>query len=847
MLVTAVVLVALLASGWLVTSQVLGRHIERKLKAMVAKHLEAELRMDSLSYRPPYTVTLSKAKLVATAGDGQKFDLLEVPHLKLTLAELPIHKRPLLIERLSIDRPAVKFIQARPETAVVKEEPEQKQEPKPKPSDVFRLRHVDITGGQFTYEDRTRPGTVPAVWRNLDLDLKIDPKSGSLYAWHFVANNQPVAKLDAGGTFDVDEAWVEASKLRLDAKVDSSAGESPLPAVIQQVLRQYGVGGELALDAQGRLPLRDVSHGTYRATLDLKQAAAAWPKADARLDRLSLRLECSSGKSGEGAAHSAPPTDFVLTHFDAISGNVALRLDKAKAHVDPAGNQWTLTDLSGQLDGAGPRGTPATRPRLSGIATSAPSTSRVQTMVDRLNISGSVEFTGAAEGPLRPKSKKEAADEAEIEFLAYPRDFTIQPPKFPQAIEHIGGGSIQAVKSVVKVENLTAFYGRDRLYLQSARIPLQGLKDQFRLEEISGTLNFNPPSPEYPRPLKDTIEKLRPAGPFVIGGNYYHKNFGDKPRATYNFMVSSDQGAFFVLDKRIPLTKIRGDATVIPDAVDITSFKCNTLGGTMTAVAAIKTGKNWSFDGQGSLRDVDVKHVADLYHLNDKADRQGKPEKFRGRGFATLRLTGHKPEPGHRAVETYGGSGEAEIVDGYFWDFPVLKEILGNTKTAQEITTASQAAAVFDFRDQVANLRHAAVSAPILGLQGSGEVGFDGRLNLQVLAAPLADWERQLKQNGAGNVVADFFGAIQKVLNAATGNLLYNFRVTGTASHPTVTPIPVPVLTEGVANVFGGMIKSRDGRLIQSLRDEPPKPPAKAAADKGDARKDQGAPGKLGG
>src|SRR2546421_667083 len=84
---------------------------------------------------------------------------------------------------------------------------EPKPEPKRKPSDVFRVRHVDVTGVQFTYEDRTRPGTMPAVWRKLDLDLKIDPKSGSLYAWHFVAHNEPVAKLDGGGTFDVDEAW----------------------------------------------------------------------------------------------------------------------------------------------------------------------------------------------------------------------------------------------------------------------------------------------------------------------------------------------------------------------------------------------------------------------------------------------------------------------------------------------------------------------------------------------------------------------------------------------------------------------------------------------------------------
>ena len=120
-------------------------------------------------------------------------------------------------------------------------------------------------------------------------------------------------------------------------------------------------------------------------------------------------------------------------------------------------------------------------------------------------------------------------------------------------------------------------------------------------------------------------------------------------------------------------------------------------------------------------------------------------------------------------------------------------------------------------------LRSAAVSSPALGVQGSGTIGRDKRLDLDVVAAPLGDWRDKLKQTNVpllNDVAGEVAGAVQKLVNTATSQLLYEFRITGTTSHPQVTPVPVPALSDAVALLFGRMMRG-EGKLLESVRTRP--------------------------
>src|SRR5690606_9482627 len=134
--------------------------------------------------------------------------------LDLALAKLPFGDGPLVIRRLILTDPAIHLIRTPQgligQHALVKDEA-----PAPPPaaeaeapryllSQMFELRLVRIGGGRVVYEDRTAAGSVPAVWRNIDVRLETDPTSNPLYRFAFAAGARPAADLVASGTFHID-------------------------------------------------------------------------------------------------------------------------------------------------------------------------------------------------------------------------------------------------------------------------------------------------------------------------------------------------------------------------------------------------------------------------------------------------------------------------------------------------------------------------------------------------------------------------------------------------------------------------------------------------------------------
>jgi hypothetical protein len=81
-------------------------------------------------------------------------------------------------------------------------------------------------------------------------------------------------------------------------------------------------------------------------------------------------------------------------------------------------------------------------------------------------------------------------------------------------------------------------------------------------------------------------------------------------------------------------------------------------------------------------------------------------------------------------------------------------------------------------------------------------------------------------------------------VNTATGALLYEFRVTGTTGQRHVATVPVPVLTEPAAVLFGRMLRGDDERkLLETMRGKsrpaaatPERLPARVPGD-GDRRR----------
>lgn len=433
---------------------------------------------------------------------------------------------------------------------------------------------------------------------------------------------------------------------------------------------------------------------------------------------------------------------------------------------------------------------------------------------DGLRLGGRIDFTATARGLLHGPGP----GLGDYELLAYPRAAWVQPPGFPLPLANIGGGSIRLTRGVVSLSNITASYGFDQLFLTSMRLPVADWPGVIQMNDIMGSVDFAQPGVAYPPPLDEPMELLHPAGAYAVAGQVTIDR--RQSRVDYRLLVSSDHGSVYPTARRIPVTEIKTDVRLKPDQILVQRFDARALGGTLVATARLRPGQPLIYQADFSLREADLRQLVRVF--SDVPESQ----KFGGRTFLHLALNGAGPTTGRSAADTLEGAGEIEITEGDLWEIPVLKLLLNQIKVGREAITAGNAAALLRIHQRQVALTKAVLNAPVLGLQGSGTVGFDGRLDLMLIAAPLADWKDKLQATRipvVSDVAGELAGALQNLVNVATRNLLYQFHVTGQVGNPTVATVPAPLLTRDLAWLFGQMLKpAPEPHPLDWLKTPPP-------------------------
>jgi AsmA-like C-terminal region len=252
------------------------------------------------------------------------------------------------------------------------------------------------------------------------------------------------------------------------------------------------------------------------------------------------------------------------------------------------------------------------------------------------------------------------------------------------------------------------------------------------------------------------------------------------------------------------LRSARLDLRELPARVVFREISADLWGGTASAVGHWMFGEEQSYKGRITLRDIDLRKLLTQSRLS-------------GRGFLVAEVQGNTD-----SLSSLKASGEVEIVDGDFFELPIFSALFEQMK-AKQVITAAEAGALFDIDSGVIHLRRAAVSAPVLGLQGGGEIGFDGNVKLEAVATPLADWRANVKKAKipiVSDVAGEVAGGIQRMVNAVGGTLLYQFRIDGSVKEPQVSTVLVPVLSAQDAEVLGWMLRERtpNDRLVDFLK-----------------------------
>jgi hypothetical protein len=296
---------------------------------------------------------------------------------------------------------------------------------------------------------------------------------------------------------------------------------------------------------------------------------------------------------------------------------------------------------------------------------------------------------------------------------------------------------------------------------------------------------------------------------------------GPEMHLPFRIMVKAQCPQLLILPRRLVATDVFCNMLITPGLVQFVdegpqhpAISATFYGGSLVAHGAIRTGEPTKYDLAGNLANVELSAFA-----RDWTNSQEKLSHLNGRAYATLQLSTASPHGGKNPTDLLHGDGTFEVLDGEFYQLPIVSEIAAAITLNKDAGTVGQAAARFHFANRQIQFDHIAVAAPVLGVQGDGNANFDGQLDLRVVVAPLADWKKQLQKTNVpllDSVGAELLGGIQTILDKTTGKLLYQFRVTGTPSKPDLTPQPVPILTEDAAKLLVNMLKGT-GRLLDEI------------------------------
>ncbi|MBC8107817.1 MAG: hypothetical protein H7Z14_14610 [Anaerolineae bacterium] len=792
--IIGVVALALIAALVVILPAALAPVVQRKLEAMVSNHLHARLEVGSLSYRFPYGVSVRDAKFVTDEShDGVQ--LLTVKALDISLAKLPIGSGPIVIKSFTVVDPVVHLVRREDGTVVGSHLTKRASDsPRPKEriklSDLLQLREFTLRGAAVIFEDRKHPDAKPMEWRDIDAKMQLSPQSGSRYRFSFTAASKPVANIELNGAVDVDTLIVDIERLAVAADVRNDATSSPMPAQLQRILQRLGIEGSVRFEASGQVPMREPRQGGFAVNVILDRVRAQPTGQAWALDELSAKFHAE-----RRAGSDSKQIDFRLSDVSARGMGALLGLQGATGTVDLDQKTWRVDGLSGQV--------------------SAAEHGSERKFVLRYVERGRIDFDGGATGSFAPGAKR--IERAEL--LAKIDRLSILPPKFREPLEAITG-TIRLAGDRATLQNITALYGNDRLAINQALITLGDLPTRIEVLNILASAEFGTPAAQYPAPLDVAMEQLCPTGKIDIQGAAALYKRGNRLEPDYSLQIIPQGARVALLNQRMPVTNIQGEISVAPRLIEAKYIHGEAFGGKIALRGNMVPRSPMNYDGELRTQDADLSLVSTAFGLL-KPD--GSP-KLTGRAVAKVRVVGQIPRKGEGdPLQSLVARGRVSVKEGNFWSLPVLDGIVNEIRFARNAITAGEAAMAFEIKDGKLELSKVAINSPALGVQGSGTIELTGekKMDLTLVVAPLGDWRRKIRRTNiplVSDLAGDIAGGLQKMINSATSQLLYEFRVTGHAGEPKLSAVPAPILTNSAASLFGMMMRGTGAdRLIDAI------------------------------
>jgi len=757
--------------------------IRRQLQILVAEKLGADLTIGSIEYEYPFGLILGDTVIANHNQNGQETERITIPRLAVTLAHSPRDNGPLVVERLMISDPQIHIIRAgsagaeggSPWSGASLAMPANL-------SSVIQIRELSLRGGQVVYDDQRVAGAGPMVLNQLNVNLHGSGDAPAQYTYEFACDDGRRAYLRCTGSADVDDLLVKVASCWLSLGIDSAGPDSTLPAELQAWLRPWQARGIVQIDIAGTLPLRRPLDGVYHSTIKLRDASGTVPGLQMPVDSLAFALDCS-----DATATGVHP-QVKVESFDASAGDMRVSLADAVATADLHAKTWQLSVKQVHVTtGQSPAALPG----------------KLRASLERLRVTGAADFAINASGPLSAHAVAGCAGQ----LVVRPHDLTLQPEGFDRPIDGFGDATITLANGELQVESLRATYADNLLYLKTARVRAVDLPNLLRADEIAGSLTLGPAG-IYPAPLAlDFFSDTHPVGPFFFDGAISVDSTRPQPAMDYQFNVHTTRGRLTLGPSRIPLSDIDGTVSITPAGLIMSAARASLLDGTVTGSGEMHFTSGFPYELRTDCRDIELERLAE-----DLAGPGEQPIRLSGRGALSSHLHGTIPSDDSPAYNALAGEGEFEIRRGDFWEIPILKSIAG--AFSKDALTFGAAAGRFHIGGGKTHFDRIVVSSPLLGVEGSGDVAFAGALDLNGVADPFGSWGDRIPIAP----LSLFAGALQRTVNIATSQVLWDIHVSGTTSNPKTTEVLAPLVTHGVQSLLSlTHTPNRTGDMLREM------------------------------
>lgn len=253
----------------------------------------------------------------------------------------------------------------------------------------------------------------------------------------------------------------------------------------------------------------------------------------------------------------------------------------------------------------------------------------------------------------------------------------------------------------------------------------------------------------------------------------------------------------------LQLTAIRGPLLMDPDGVRFGGAAAREPGSARRLTARVGAG-TLQLDGSVALSERNDFAItaglaeADLERL--VADTTGRSNRYRGRVFGTLELTGSRG-----GMHSLAGRGQVRLRDADIYELSVVMSLLKILRVKAPDRNAFSSSVV-DFRIEGprAYLDNIELAGDAISLVGAGEVDFDSNVNL-TFRSIVGDAETQLP-------------AVKRLLGGASGQFLL-VHVDGTLAEPTATTEAFPTLAGALQRLQAR--QGAPGRLAGGRREPP--------------------------